>query len=114
MHPTFHVSKLKSFKANDKRLERKHEHHKGFNPMEHRITTKIECILSVKQTQRCGKQYFIKWKGCHPKESQWVSLSHLNHLLEMVEKFEMEKGHELGRKKSHKKKMNGISIPWKT
>ncbi len=32
----------------------------------------------------------------------------------MVEKFEMEKGHELGRKKSHKKKMNGISIPWKT
>jgi hypothetical protein len=66
-HPTFHVSKLKLFKANDKRLKRKHEYHKGFNFMEHWLTAEIECILSVKQTQRCGKQYIIKWKGCHPR-----------------------------------------------
>lgn len=73
VHPTFHVSKLKPFKANDKRPERKHEYHKGFNLMEHWIATKIECILGAKQTQRCGKQYLIKWKGCHPKEAQWLN-----------------------------------------
>jgi hypothetical protein len=32
----------------------------------------------------------------------------------MVKKFEMERGHELGRRKSHKKQMTRISIPWKT
>jgi len=32
----------------------------------------------------------------------------------MVKKFEMERGHELGHKKSHKKQMTRISIPWKT
>jgi hypothetical protein len=40
LHPRFHVLKtLKSFKADDKRLEKKHEYHKGFNLMEHWIAT---------------------------------------------------------------------------
>jgi hypothetical protein len=51
MHPVFHVFKLKSFKADDKRSKRKHEYHKGFNLMEHRIAIEIE----YKQTRRCGK-----------------------------------------------------------
>jgi hypothetical protein len=38
----------------------------------------------------------------------------LNHMPEMVEKFEMERGHKLGNKKSYKKQMIGINIPWKT
>jgi len=113
-HLTFHVSKLKLFKMDDKKPERKQKYHKGFNLMEHQLTAKIECILGAKQTQKCGKQYLIKWKGCHPKVAQWVSLSHLNHLPKMIKKFETEKGHELGHKKSHKKQMIGISIPWKT
>jgi hypothetical protein len=32
----------------------------------------------------------------------------------MVEKFEIEKGHELGCKKSHNKQMTGRNIPRKT
>jgi hypothetical protein len=80
-HPTFHVSKLKWFKVDDKRPKNKQKYHKGFNLMEHRLTTEIECNLGAKQTQSCGKQYFIKWKGYHPKEAQWVSRSHLYHLL---------------------------------
>jgi hypothetical protein len=39
LHPMFHVLKLKSFKADDKRLEKKHEYHKGFNLVEHWIVT---------------------------------------------------------------------------
>jgi hypothetical protein len=38
----------------------------------------------------------------------------LNHMPEMVEKFETERGHKLGNKKSYKKQMIGINIPWKT
>jgi hypothetical protein len=79
--------------------------------MEHWLVEKIECILGAKQTQRCGKQYFIKWKRCLPKEAQWVNLFHLDHLPKMIKKFETKMGHELGCKKSHKKQMIGISIP---
>lgn len=68
-HLTFHVSKSKPFKTNDKRPKKKHEYHKRFNLMEHQLMAEIKCILGTKQTQRCGKQYLIKWKGCHPKET---------------------------------------------
>lgn len=53
-HLMFHVSKLKLFKVNDKKLERKQEYHKGFNIMEHRLIVEIKCILGAKQTQSCG------------------------------------------------------------
>ncbi len=36
---------------------------------------------------------------CHPKEAQWMKLGHLHYLLEMVEKFELEKGYEVEWKK---------------
>jgi hypothetical protein len=49
-HPTFHVFKLKPFKVNDKKLEKKQEYHKAFNLMEHQLTVEIECILGAKQT----------------------------------------------------------------
>jgi hypothetical protein len=65
-HPTFHVSKLKSFKVDDKRLERKLEYHKGFNLMEHQLTVEIECILGAKQIQNYGKQYLIKFEKVPP------------------------------------------------
>jgi hypothetical protein len=32
---------------------------------------------------------------CNPKEAQWMKLGHLEYLLEMVEKFELEKGYEV-------------------
>jgi hypothetical protein len=59
-HLTFHVSKLKPFKTNDKKPKRKHEYHKRFNLMEHHFIGEIKCILGAKQTQTCAKQYFIK------------------------------------------------------
>ncbi len=34
-HPTFHVSRLRSFKANDKRPKRKQKYHQRFNLMDH-------------------------------------------------------------------------------
>jgi hypothetical protein len=46
-----------------------------------------------------GKQYLVKLKGCHPKEATWMKLSHLNHLLEMVENFELKKGMSWCRRK---------------
>jgi hypothetical protein len=49
-----------------------------------------------------------------PQDGTMDEFVSFNHLLEMIKKFETKKGHELGHKKSHKKQMIGISIPWKT
>jgi hypothetical protein len=46
----------------------------------------------------------VKHKGCHPKYAIWVKPSHLDHWLDMVIKFEQERGHELGVKRTRKKK----------
>jgi hypothetical protein len=47
--------------------------------------------LGVRQTRQIGKQYLVKWRGCHHKESQWVKPRRLDHLLEIVEKFKLKK-----------------------
>jgi hypothetical protein len=46
----------------------------------------------------------VKYKGCHRKEVVWMKLTHLNHLLKMVNKFEQEWGRELGVKRTWKNK----------
>jgi hypothetical protein len=43
-----------------------------------------------------GQTIFGEVERMPPKRSNMMKLSHLNHLLEMVENFELQKGHELG------------------
>jgi hypothetical protein len=67
--------------------------------IEHRLVTKIEGIFYVRQTQLTSKEYLVKYKGYHHKEVVWMKPTHQDHLLEMVNKFEQEWGHEFGVKK---------------
>jgi hypothetical protein len=46
----------------------------------------------------------MKYKGHHHKEAVWMKLAHLDHLPKMVNKFEQEKCHKLGVKRTRKKK----------
>jgi hypothetical protein len=62
------VSKLKLVHEDKKRKDQKHAYHPRFDLIEHKFIGEVECILTVKQTRRIGKQYSVKWKGCHPKE----------------------------------------------
>jgi hypothetical protein len=88
VHPTFHVSKLKPFNEDKRRKDRKHAYHPRFDLIKHKLTREAKCILATRHTKCIGKQYLVKWKRCHLKESQWVKLGYLDHLLEMVDKFE--------------------------
>jgi hypothetical protein len=54
--------------------------------------------------------YLIKYEGSHYNEVVWIKLAHVDHKLDMVAKFEQEKGHELGIKKFWKKKNNPPTI----
>jgi hypothetical protein len=73
-------------------------------PIEHKLATQIEGLLHVRQTCLKDKAYLIKYKGCHHKEVVWMKFAHLDHLSNMVSKFEQDRGHELGIKKTRKKK----------
>ncbi len=72
------------------------------NGIEHNCATKIKSHM--KQTCLKDKEYLVKYKGCHHKEAVWMELVLLDHLLDMVSKFEQDRGHELGMKKTQKKK----------
>jgi len=67
-HLTFHVSKLMLIHEDKKRKDQKHAYHPRFDLIEHKLVGEVECILTAKQTTRIGKQYSVKWKGCHQKE----------------------------------------------
>jgi hypothetical protein len=56
--------------------------------VKHRLTTKIENIFHARQTRLKGKEYLLKYKGCHLKEAMWMKPIHLDHLPKMINKFE--------------------------
>jgi hypothetical protein len=72
--------------------------------IKHKLAVEIKGILHARQTHLRGKEYLVKYKVCHHKEVIWMKLVQLDHLLEMVNKFEQERGHELVVKKTWKKK----------
>ncbi len=61
--------------------------------IEHRLVAEIKKILHTKQTCFRVEEYLVKCKGCHRKEITWMKRTHLDHLFEMVNKFEQEKDH---------------------
>ncbi len=78
--------------------------------IEHMLVAKIKGILHTKQTHFKGKEYLVKYKAYHQKEAVWMKLVHLDHLLDMVVKFEQEKGHELKVKRTQKKKKTQLKL----
>ncbi len=75
--------------------------------IEHRPAVEIESMFCARQTCLRIKEYMVK-------EAMWMKLAHLDHLPKMVNKFEHEKGHELGVKRTMKKKRdpptNNLSV----
>ncbi len=56
-----------------------------------------------------GKEYIVKCKGCYHKDAVWMKHANLDHLPKIVNKFEYERGHELGVKKIQKKNKDPIA-----
>jgi hypothetical protein len=52
------------------------------------LVVEIEGTFRARQIRVKGKEYLVKYKGCHHKEAIWMKFVHLEHLLEMVNKFE--------------------------
>jgi hypothetical protein len=72
--------------------------------IEHMLVARIKSILHMKQTCLKGKEYLVKYKGCYHKEVVWMKPTHLDHLLEMVNKFGQERGSQTYNEEKLKKK----------
>ncbi len=86
-HSTFHISKLKFLLHDDHRPNQKQKVWLDVDAIEHKFVIEIKGTLHVKQTCLRNKEHLVKYKGCHHKEAMWM-LTHLNHMLDMVAKFE--------------------------
>jgi hypothetical protein len=67
-HLTFQVSKLKLFLCDEQKLNQKQKTRLEVNAIKHWLVTAIEGILHTRQTCLKGKEYLVKYKGCHHKE----------------------------------------------
>jgi hypothetical protein len=60
----------------------------------HRLVIEIKYMLCTRHTHLRGRGYLVKYKGYHHRDAMWMKPTHLDHLIEMVNKFEQKKGHE--------------------
>ena len=81
IHPTFHVSLLKSYKKRP-----------GVEPSELIIVKNIEEYIVERVLDACEKQgkhqYLIKWEDYSPAENTWELLFNLENTSEMIQEFE--------------------------
>jgi len=56
--------------------------------IEHKFVIEIKGIFCMKQTHLRNRECLVKYKGCHHKEAMWMKFTHLDHMLDMVAKFE--------------------------
>ncbi len=102
-HSTFHILKLKLFLHDEHRPYQKQKVQLNVDAIKHRLVAKIKNIFFARHTCFWGKKYLVKYKGCHHKEVMWMKPTHLDHLLDIVVKFEQERGHKLVVKRTLKK-----------
>jgi hypothetical protein len=79
-HLTFHVLKLKLFLCDEQRLDQKQKMRLKIDAIEHRLVVEIKGIHYARKTSLKSKEYLMKYKGCHHKESMGMKLVHLDHL----------------------------------
>jgi hypothetical protein len=78
IHPTFHISRLKSFQENDSELfpSRKFEEPGPICTDEGRWEHVVEKIMDERVRGR-GKQYLVRWVGFGPEHDEWIPRSRL-------------------------------------
>jgi len=64
-HSTFQISKLKLFSHYEHKPNWKQDVQPKVDGIEHRLMVKIKGIFRRKQTHFKGKEYLVKYKGCH-------------------------------------------------
>ena len=88
VHPTFHVSLLKPFKEDTIWTGRKQVIRPPPDLVGDHLEYEVEGILKCRNHKRKGKEYLVKWRGFHEKESTWVAAKDMVNAKEVVKRFE--------------------------
>ncbi len=87
VHPTFHVSLLKSVARDASRPNREHNSRPPPNLVHNESKFKMKAMLKSRQLRGREREYLVKWKGYHSIEASWVNESDTKHAQEAIEEF---------------------------
>jgi len=87
VHPTFHVSVLKSVARDASRLNQEHNSRPQPNLVHNEPEFEVEAVLKSRKLRGQERKYLFKWKGYHPIKASWVNESDMEHAQEATEEF---------------------------
>jgi hypothetical protein len=87
VHPTFHVSLLKSVSRDVSKPNQEHNSRPPFDLIHNEPEFEVEAMLESKQQRGRKREYLVKWKGYHPIEASWVNESDMEHAQKEIEEF---------------------------
>jgi len=85
VHPTFHVSLLKSIARDASRPNREHNSRPPPDLVHNEPEFEVEVMLKSRQLRGREQEYLVKWKGYYPIEASWVNESNMEHAQEAIE-----------------------------
>ena len=91
VHPTFHVSPLKPLKEDTLWPNRKKMIRPPPDLVGDHLEYEVEGILKCRNQKHKGKEYLVKWRGFHEKETTSVAAKNLVNAKEVVKRFEETK-----------------------
>ncbi len=87
VHPTFHVSLLKSVSCDASRPNQEYNSRPPPNLVHNEPEFEMEAMLKSRQLRGREREYLVKWKGYHPIEASWVNQSNIEHAQEAIKEF---------------------------
>jgi len=87
VHPTFHVSLLKSVSRDASRPNREHNSRPPLDLVHNELECEVEAVFKSKPLRGREQEYLVKWEGYHPIEASWVNESDMEHAQEAIEEF---------------------------
>jgi len=87
VHPTFHVSFLKSVSRDASRPNRENSSRSPPDLVHNEPEFEVEAVVKSRQLRGQKREYLVKWKGYHPIEASWVNEFDMEHAQEDIEEF---------------------------
>jgi len=85
VHPTLHVSLLKSVSRDTSRPNREHNSRPPPYLVHNELEFEVEAMLKSRQLRGREREYLVKWKRYHRIEASWENESDMEHAQEAIE-----------------------------
>jgi hypothetical protein len=87
VHPTFHVSLLKSIARDASRRNQEHNSRPPPYLVHNELEFEMEVVFKSRQLRGREREFLVKCKGYHPIEASWVNESDMERAQKAIKKF---------------------------